>query len=279
MPATPASTLLENAQCFACLGMTIGEALALAEWDAISQAISVDPVADFISRAGITDQTQIDAVQALYDSAVANGWWDKCDLIYPFVGGNAQAHAQNLKSSNFTITWFGAVTHDANGITGDGATGYGDTGYIPSSSGQVTLNSVHLSRFRRSIGNDGSYNCGGIDATSSLFISKSVTTFITGAANSPFTNQRNTSALTLSAIVRNDAVDQHFFNDIDTSAAIASTGIPTVSIQILCLNNAGVPSLFTTANLSSVTLGTGISFIEFTAMKADWVAFNTAIGR
>src|SRR6185295_17394845 len=129
----------------------------------------LSPVASFIDRAGITSAAQIAALNTLVLAAKTNGWWDKCDLIYPFVGGTAQAHAQNLKSESFTITWNGAVTHDANGITGDGATGYGDTGYVPSSSGQVTLNSAHLGIYRRNAGTNNRVYAGASNAALAAF--------------------------------------------------------------------------------------------------------------
>lgn len=281
MPAQSPQDLLSEASCFTCLGVSTADSLALALWDSISQAIAIDPVADFIARAGITEQTEIDAVQALYDAAVANGWWDKCDLIYPFVGGTAQAHAQNLKSSNFTITWNGTVTHDSNGITGDGVTGYGDTGYIPSSSGQVTLDSVHLSRWRRSIGANSRVYCGSSDAGGTIALLKGgIGTTISGSANSPTANSVSSAVLGLSATARNDAADQHFYHDgVDTSTAIASTSIPTMAMLILCQNATGVPSSFTAANISSVTLGSGLTFAEYQLMAADWAAFQTALGR
>lgn len=40
MPATDPNTLLSDAGCFTCLGMSIGDALALSLWDSISQNIS-----------------------------------------------------------------------------------------------------------------------------------------------------------------------------------------------------------------------------------------------
>lgn len=57
---------------------------------------------------------------------------DNLYVFYPFVGGSASAHSFNLANSLYTITWGGTVTHNANGITGDGATGYGDTGLAQS---------------------------------------------------------------------------------------------------------------------------------------------------
>lgn len=266
--------------CFSCLGLSQWEASVLALWDTISQNAAIDPVADFIARAGITDQTQIDAVTALHAAAVDHGWWDKCDLIYPFVGGTAQAHAQNLKSAQFTITWAGTVTHDANGITGAG--GYGDTGYIPASSGQVTLDSVHLSRWRRSVGTNGKVYCGANSVPSgALYLDKGAfATSMGWVANSNVPSSANSGVLGLSAVVRNDAANQHFFHaGVDTSAAAASTFIAAVSIVVLGVNNNGVPGGVTTANLSSVTAGSGITFAEFTAMNTDWVAFNAALGR
>lgn len=52
-------------------------------------------------------------------------------FIYPFVGGNATAHSFNLANPNTAkIAWGGGgtITHNANGITGDGVS-YGDTGF------------------------------------------------------------------------------------------------------------------------------------------------------
>jgi len=55
--------------------------------------------------------------------------WSKFRAVYPFVGGAATAHSINLVSPTTNqITWFGTVTHNATGITGDGTTGYGSTG-------------------------------------------------------------------------------------------------------------------------------------------------------
>jgi hypothetical protein len=64
----------------------------------------------------------------------ADSIWTKLDAVYPLVGGSATTHKYNLKDPQDTdgayrITWTGAVTHDSNGITGDGSTGYGNSFY------------------------------------------------------------------------------------------------------------------------------------------------------
>lgn len=280
MPASDPASLLEP--CYVCLGMTNGQAMMLSLWDSISQAIAIDPVADFIARAGITEQTEIDAVQALYDAAVANGWWNKCDLIYPFVGGTAQAHAQNLKSSNFTITWNGTVTHDANGITGDGATGYGDTGYLPSSSSILTLDSAHIGIYRRSAGANGRRYSGASTLAGDAFsFTKGIAAFFSTATNTSSGGASVSSAVMgWSVGSRNDAADQHLFhNGVDNSAVSASSSVPNLSVYVLALDDDGLVSGLTNANLAGLTAGSGLSFAEYQLMAADWAAFQTALGR
>lgn len=49
----------------------------------------------------------------------------KVYAVYPYIGGNAASHAVDLFGGN-TLTWVGVVTHNANGITGDGSTGRGE---------------------------------------------------------------------------------------------------------------------------------------------------------
>jgi len=66
--------------------------------------------------------------------------WSKFRAVYPFVGGAATAHSINLVSPTTNqITWFGTVTHNATGITGDGTTGYGSTGI-----GWDTMNATYV---------------------------------------------------------------------------------------------------------------------------------------
>lgn len=51
--------------------------------------------------------------------------------VWPFFGGTANCHALNLFGDD-VITWSGTVTHNSNGITGDGSTGVGTSEIIPS---------------------------------------------------------------------------------------------------------------------------------------------------
>jgi hypothetical protein len=109
----------------------------------------VDPAAaDFFTRADITDGDQMAAVNQLVLDLRAASLWDKMHIIYPFVGGTAAKHAFNLKADSFQITnaeWTTGVTHNAEGVRGDGLTGFGNTGYLPSD--ESIQNSTHLSYY------------------------------------------------------------------------------------------------------------------------------------
>jgi len=88
--------------------------------------------AAFIAATGITDSTQIAAINQLVTDLKTNSLWTKLLVIYPFVGGTASTHKYNLKDpvdadASFRLTMHGGLTHDANGVTGNGSTGYMDT--------------------------------------------------------------------------------------------------------------------------------------------------------
>lgn len=97
------------------------------------QATAIDPDAQaFLTAAGIVDATITSAINNLVVGLKSAGLWAKMKAIYPFVGGTATTHKFNLKDPRdldvaYRITWFGGVTHDANGVQGNGTNGYANT--------------------------------------------------------------------------------------------------------------------------------------------------------
>ena len=84
-----------------------------------SSGNAADIVQSFIGLAGITDITQITAINTLYNDLVSAGLWNKIQLLYPFIGGNQTAHSINLKDpSQYPLGFVGSVIHNANGVTG-----------------------------------------------------------------------------------------------------------------------------------------------------------------
>jgi hypothetical protein len=94
--------------------------------------------AAFIAAAGITDPTQITAINRLVLNYKGIGninnsvdLWSGTLLILPLVGGTAAANQVNLKDALTVVTFFGGLTHNSNGLTGNGTNGYGLLSFAP----------------------------------------------------------------------------------------------------------------------------------------------------
>lgn len=122
-------------------------------WNDLSSSIApIGPISpavqNFVTASGITNSTQISAVNTLYNDLSSSALLDKMYALYPIVGGNATAHSYNLISTaSYQINWNGTITHNSAGFTGDGSTGYGDT----------TLNAGNISGWTES-GSFGMYS-------------------------------------------------------------------------------------------------------------------------
>jgi hypothetical protein len=86
-----------------------------------------DPDAEaFLLAAGITDPTEIAAVNTLVEDLKDAGLWTLFDAFYPFVGGTATSCKWNLKDpldtdAAFRITWYGGMSFSSTGILGNGS--------------------------------------------------------------------------------------------------------------------------------------------------------------
>lgn len=86
----------------------------------------------FVTAAGLTGTTQIQAVNKLVTDLKGYGLWGKMKAIYPFVGGTASSHKFNLKDPRdvdgaFRLVFNGTWTHTTGGATsgfGSNATTY-----------------------------------------------------------------------------------------------------------------------------------------------------------
>lgn len=91
----------------------------------------------FLTATGITDPTITLAIQNLVSDLQSNLLWDKIKAFYPFVGGSATTNKYNLKDPQdtdaaFRLTMIGGLTHNSNGVTGNGTTGYMDPHFTKS---------------------------------------------------------------------------------------------------------------------------------------------------
>jgi hypothetical protein len=104
-----------------------------------AEPLDTDTLA-FLTATGIESQTTANAINIFVTNLKLNGLWDKLDVIYPFVGGTAEAHKYNLKDPRdldaaYRITFSGSYEHSIqNGLApipspGNNYSGIGDTHY------------------------------------------------------------------------------------------------------------------------------------------------------
>jgi hypothetical protein len=81
-------------------------------------------VQTYITLTGITNVSIIGAINDFVNGLIYDNLWDKIDVMYPFIGGNATAHSINLKDPiNYAISTFtGSVVHSINGVSGTAST-------------------------------------------------------------------------------------------------------------------------------------------------------------
>jgi hypothetical protein len=86
----------------------------------------------FITATGITNPTQVNAINTLVNDLQGYGLWTKMKAIYPFVGGTSTTCKYNLKDPRdldaaFRLVFNGGWTFASTGATPNGTNGYADT--------------------------------------------------------------------------------------------------------------------------------------------------------
>ena len=257
-------------------------------------------VTSFFTRSGITDATQKQAIRNLVSELKSKDIWNKLDAVYPFVGGSSAAHAVNLVSTNFTITWSGTLTHDANGVTGNAVDGYGDTHYQPSVS--QTTNSALVYVYQR-LGNPlptdvPSYGCfvgnyqldRGWSYLGKYVVNEStITSCFMGPGSrsnaTPWPQAAMSAGHSIAYRTNSTSIMWHRPYDFwyyDNTSGALSTDLCTNSITVLACNGvaAGAVGNFSGGNIAFVALGKGL---DSKAQADDFIAavttFNTALSR
>jgi len=241
-------------------------------------------------RANISDPGIIDALNDLAISLKASNvdgtgtLWSKAYFILPVAGGTATAHSKDLKNA-FDVTnsgaWTTGVTHDANGITGDGSTGFGISAFDMADAAQ---NSFSLYAYCSTTSPTTSrYMMGATNGTTSRAL--------LGFSGGGLAIAANTTSDGNGGGYGGDA-RKHFFvtrtgsadyvgsvNATDATNTAASVAPWTSPMYVLARNASGSASGFTNANLRMVAAFTGLSAAERTAWRAIVDTFQTSLGR
>ena len=240
----------------------------------------VDPATDFIIRAGITDNTQKNAIITLVSNLVSAGLWGKMLALYPYVGGTAGSHAVNLINSSYTISWTGGVTHDANGITGNGTTGFGNTGLNPSVIGLTG----GLTYYCRGLPLGDNNVCGVNNATDNFILNLNITAGnkaghwglanAAASATAPAVGMYSVSRLSSTSLAL-------YFNGSSIATNVTSTNVTPAAVPfyVLCRNNNGTASSFSEQNDALHAFHQGLTAGETSSLYTAVQAFQTTLGR
>lgn len=243
----------------------------------------------FSNAAGLSSSTHKSAIDDLVVDLKAASLWVKLEVIYPFVGGSASTHKFNLKDPQdtdgaFRGTMNGTITHNSNGVTGNGTDGYIDTHYNQSVDGAE--DNEHVSVYSRTDGAADTIEIGCVNSSSFgtrmflrantvNFAVRSQTAFQVSATNDGtalgyFSLNRTTSA---GYRARHNASN----TDVTRTSDIAPQN---GSFVVLAQNRVGsTVSGFSARNLAWAALGQGLTEAEDSSLKDIVVAYQTALSR
>jgi hypothetical protein len=255
----------------------------------------IDPSAiAFITAAGITDSTQINAINRLVKNYKGIGdlnasvdLWNLDDAIYPIVGGSATSHKFNLKNpldtdAAYRLAFSGGWTHSSNGALPNGTNAYANTFLSPNALSQNSCSLGLYSRtnntsvsivdagvlqsvdFSNIIRWDGSL--GNLSRLNNGFVSAG---YIPTKTSGDFFVNRTASNVT--KIIEDGVVKQ--------TKADTSTTPPSIPIFLGARNTSGAAAQFSNRAVAFATIGAGLTDAQALIRYNIIQAFQTDLGR
>jgi hypothetical protein len=199
--------------------------------------------AAFIAASGITDTTQINAINALVNGLQADGLWTKMKAIYPFVGGTATTHKYNLKDPRdldaaFRLVFNGGWTHSSNGAQGNGVNTYANTFFKNQS--WTDLNSTSIFYYGNAGASTTAWDTGNSPGTPFARITSSTSLNLTFQFN-------NTTPTALSVASKSGFFGMNRISSSQVNAFYNNTKLGTVNVNIVAgtnTNNYAIGSQF-----------------------------------
>lgn len=250
---------------------------------------SLDPdAAAFIAALGTLDATEQGAINQLVLDLKAASIWAKFYALYPFIGGTAADHKWNLidprdLDAAFRLTFHGTVTHDANGITGNGTTGYANT-YLNGST-VLTLDNTSYSQYVHTDVVNFASDFGANDTTNRWQFHSRFT------GDTLYSDQYNTgtgrlgifhgSSLALMTASRTSSTSHAVYQRTTQLGSNATTGgsLPNLNIFLLAENLSGSASGFSDRCFSLASIQDGFNSTEVTDYYNAVQTYQTTLGR
>jgi hypothetical protein len=228
---------------------------------------------------GTLDATISGATNTLFTELKSQGIYNKMFALYPLVGGVAASHAINAANlSSYTITWVGGITHNSDGVMGNGISGYGDTQWIQNN--ETTTGNTAVGFYMVASGNTafdfGRQYVGGFVALNNYQLS----TNLRGGMNTNLLNyQTGMSGETgFYGISRNNGTQVLHISPFTSGTVTSNQG------ATLATGSLGLMTAFGFGTASSKTYGTfviaeGLTLTELQNLSLIITTFNNTIGR
>ena len=235
----------------------------------------------FLTAAEITDPTITTAIYNLVIGLKAEAIWDKLIAIYPFVGGTATTHKWNLKDPRdldaaFRLQFFGGMTHNANGVTGNGTDAYYETFINPSNNfGLNNASGWVYSRINSNVGVDFGVL---ISSLGFQLNTRNASNNMTSRLNATdLGTVSNSNSLGLFGISRDNSNNYyHYINGTFSTLNIASTDRADGNLMGLSISGS---SLFSDRNHAIAAFGESLTQAQATEFDNLVQAFQTELGR
>jgi hypothetical protein len=248
----------------------------------------IDPnAAAFIAAAGITDPTQINAINTIVKSLKNANLWDKIIAAYPMVGGSASSHRFNLKDPRdldaaFRLAFSGGWTHSANGALPNGVNAFAEMFITPNVN--LAQNSSHLGYYSRTNVTAGQVEMGSIGVSSIgcyLLYSFNGAAFktINSIESSQGTIANPTTGFLLGS--RNNSTEEFYTHRTTQQTISRASAAPNNRAMVLGAYRNNVPTVafFSSKQCAFATVGSGLSLAESLTYESIVTTFQTTLGR
>lgn len=246
---------------------------------------ALDPDAEaFLTAATITDPTEISAVNQLVIDMKAANIWTKMKAVYPFVGGTSTTHKWNLvtpidSDAAFRLVFNGGLTHDSNGMKGNGTNGFADT--------KLNFNSLTSQNYSTSFYN----NLNAIDGNARGFVgafynSSNRFQLYHNGTSTYYYSSGTANVISVPGVkgfggLSRESSANYYgvkYDGTYQTASPSGTGATSIDKTIYLLSINGT-SLFNNLNMSFAHVGDGLTQAEMTSLRTAVINFQTTLGR
>lgn len=247
----------------------------------------------FMYASGISNNQIKDAIYRLCIDLKMAGIFDKCQAIYPFVGGTATTHRFNLRdprdlNAAFRLQFLGGGTHSANGYNPGGVNGYANTFFNPVTQ-SLAYNNNHLSYYSRTqaatatsfyeIGSGSAVNGG-----TALFLRRNTNTaaYDTGTATAnrlQFSNTDGRGFFVGTSINTNIGIYQRNGVTQVTKNPLTAVAMENFNIYLGGFNEANTNIYYSNKECAFASIGAGLTSTEAATYNTIVQSFQTTLGR